>query len=235
MRPDFKGFTLIEVVIALALLSLMVVLLFSSLAISADSWNKGEDKITEANENGVVYSFFRNYLAASKPLLLDFDVNTASRLAFQGGEQAVQFVASLPASAAKAGPQLMTVALVEEEDERMIKVTMTPFYPAADNEQWQPEEAVLMRHVDEFSLAYFGPDENTGEAGWQSEWREKQTQPALVKITLTSEKNAYIAPIVVALKAVGGDINTEQALQDRQSQSQNRQDPFQDRQAEPLQ
>ncbi len=54
-----RGFTLIEVLIAMTLLSIMVVLLFSSLRICAQSWEQGENKITEVNEVAVVYNFFQ--------------------------------------------------------------------------------------------------------------------------------------------------------------------------------
>ncbi len=43
------GFTLLEVLIAMSLLSIMVVLLFSSLKVGAESWDKGESKIAEVN------------------------------------------------------------------------------------------------------------------------------------------------------------------------------------------
>jgi len=53
-----RGFTLIEVLIAMTLLGIMMVLLFTSLKICADSWEKGESKITDVNEVAVVYNFF---------------------------------------------------------------------------------------------------------------------------------------------------------------------------------
>ncbi|HEY8220174.1 MAG TPA: prepilin-type N-terminal cleavage/methylation domain-containing protein, partial [Methylobacter sp.] len=59
------GFTLIEVLIAMTLLSLMVVLLFSSLRICAQSWEQGENKIAEVNEVAVVYNFFQKHLASA--------------------------------------------------------------------------------------------------------------------------------------------------------------------------
>lgn len=40
-----QGFTLIEVLLAMTLLSVMMTLLFVSLKICAESWEKGEKKI----------------------------------------------------------------------------------------------------------------------------------------------------------------------------------------------
>ena len=58
---EVKGFTLIEVLIGLTLLSIMVVLLFASLKICADSWEKGEKKVASVNDMAVVYHFFQKH------------------------------------------------------------------------------------------------------------------------------------------------------------------------------
>ena len=71
MKSRSNGFTLIEVLIGMTLLSIMVVLLFTSLKICADSWEKGESKITNVNEMAVVYNFFQQHLSVARPLWND--------------------------------------------------------------------------------------------------------------------------------------------------------------------
>ena len=63
-----KGFTLIEVLIAMTLLGVMVVLLFSSLRIAAESWEAGETKTAQVNQKAVVYQFFKRHLSSIRPL-----------------------------------------------------------------------------------------------------------------------------------------------------------------------
>jgi len=72
------GFTLIEVLIAMTLLSIMVVLLFSSLRTCAQSWEQGENKITEVNEVAVVHNFFQRHLSSAIPLWNDFNSGGAA-------------------------------------------------------------------------------------------------------------------------------------------------------------
>jgi general secretion pathway protein J len=67
-RWNANGFTLIEMLIAISLLGIMVVLLFASLRIAAESWNSGEAKISEVNKKAVVYQFFKRHLSNVKPL-----------------------------------------------------------------------------------------------------------------------------------------------------------------------
>lgn len=201
-RKASAGFTLIEVLIAMTLLGIMAVLLFGSMKICADSWQKGEDKITEVNDVAVVYQFFQHHLSTAKPLWDDFSEENKV-FAFQGRNQALQFVSAFPASAKKSGPQLFSLKLINDGDGQAIQASITPFYPVADGEEWRKEEITLLRHVRSFSLSYFGLDEYQPEGLWQDDWLEKETSPRLVKIKIARDDGSFWPEMIVELKAVG--------------------------------
>ena len=162
-----RGFTLIEVLIAMTLLSVMVVLLFVSLRICAQSWELGEKKITEVNEAAVVYQFFQQYLSPATPLWNDFVEKDQKTLSFQGGKQSLQFVSVFPASAGRPGLQQFSIAPSEEDGELALKVTLTPFFPLTEGETWRQDEAVLLKHVRDFSLSYYS---DIGSDGSENKW-----------------------------------------------------------------
>ena len=203
-----RGFTLIEVLIAMTLLSIMVVLLFSSLKICADSWEKGESKISDVNEIAVVYNFFQRHLSEAKPLWNDLSPEERT-FSFQGKAQSLQFVSAFPASAGRSGLQLFSLSQQEEDNEQVIKVTLTPFFPAAEGEEWHKEEVTLTRHVSDFTLAYFGSEDGTGEGSWQEEWLDKEVLPQLVKINIKLENGIFWPDMIVGLKVAGATINTD--------------------------
>lgn len=195
------GFTLIEVLIAMTLLGILVVLLFSSMKISADSWQKGEDKITQVNDVAVVYQFFQHHLAIAKPLWNDFSEDNAKTFAFQGKSQELQFVSSFPASAKRSGLQLFSLNLINDAGEQVIQVSITPFYPVAEGEEWRKEEVTLLRHVRNFSLSYYGLDEIQTEGAWQEDWLEQETLPRLVKIKIARDDGNFWPEMIVELKS----------------------------------
>jgi general secretion pathway protein J len=202
-RKASAGFTLIEVLIAMTLLGIMIVLLFSSMKICADSWQKGEDKITEVNDVAVVYQFFQHHLSTAKPLWDDFSEENNKIFAFQGKNQELQFVSSFPASAKKSGLQLFSLKLINDSDEQLIQVSIKPFYPVAEGEEWRQEEVTLLRHVRNFSLSYFGAEESQPEGSWRDDWLEKETQPRLVKIKIERDDGSFWPEMLVDLKVVG--------------------------------
>jgi general secretion pathway protein J len=202
--PRYKasiGFTLIEVLIAMTLLGIMVVLLFSSMKICADSWQKGEDKITKVNDVAVVYQFFQHHLSAALPLWDDFSEENNKLLSFQGNNQMVQFVSSFPASAKKAGLQLFSLKLIKDDDEQIVQVSITPFYPLEKGEEWRKEEVALLRHVRSFSLNYFSSDTSQAEPIWNEDWLGQETMPRLVKIKIESDDGNVWPEIIVELKS----------------------------------
>ena len=200
-----KGFTLLEVMLAMTLLSIMVVLLFSSLKIGAESWNKGESKIAEVNEKAVVYQFFKRHLPSIRPLWNDFSEDERS-YSFKGERDTFQFVSVFPVSAARKGLQLFEV-VPDKSEKGVIKVIVSPFYPTIEDQQWEPEEVVLLENVEEFEVSYFGKDDSNSEAVWLDSWQEKEYLPTLLKIKIVLEDHGYWPEMIFALKLTSMENN----------------------------
>lgn len=203
-----RGFTLIEVLIAMTLLSIMVVLLFSSLKICADSWEKGESKITDVNEVAVVYNFFQRHLSVAKPFWNDLSAEQEKTFSFQGKTQSLQFISAFPASASRSGLQLFSLDLQKEDNDQVIKVTITPFFPVAEGEEWHKEEVTLIKRVSDFTLTYFGSDDGESEGSWQEQWLGKEVLPRLVKINIKLENGIFWPEMIIDLKVTGATDNT---------------------------
>lgn len=198
-----RGFTLIEVLLAMTLLSVMMTLLFVSLKICAESWEKGEKKIFEVGETAGVVNFFQRHLVMARPLWNDF-TQEERQFSFQGDSQSLQFVSSFPASAGRAGLQLFTLQAVNENRENRIKVTIVPFYPVAEGDDWLTEEETLIGGVAAFSLAYFGREEGESESRWLDKWRERDHLPQLVRVRIELENGLFWPDMDLELKLASG-------------------------------
>jgi general secretion pathway protein J len=196
------------VLIAMTLLSIMVMLLFGSLKICADSWEKGESKITDVNEIAVVYNFFQRHLSQAKPLWNDLSEEEKT-FSFQGNSQSLQFVSAFPASAARSGLQLFSINLAEEDNDQVINVALTPFFPTAEGEEWHKEEVTLTKHVSGFTLAYFGSDDGVSEGAWAEEWLNKDVLPRLVKVNISLDNGIYWPEMIIDLRVTGKSDNPD--------------------------
>jgi general secretion pathway protein J len=204
-----KGFTLIEIMMAMTLLSIMMVLLFGALRISAQSWEIGEGKVAQVSETAMVYQFFRRHLAVVQPLWQDFSEDEERVFSFIGKGDSVQFVSPLPASAARPGLQLFTVFLQQENDDNVLKVAIKPFFPSSDDEDWQDEDVVILTNVRLFQISYFDSDPLSESGGWQQEWVDKETLPSLIKIRIARGNELYWPDMVIPVKLSTAESNPE--------------------------
>jgi prepilin-type N-terminal cleavage/methylation domain len=203
------GFTLIEVLIAMTLLSVMVVLLFASLRLSAESWNAGENKMAAVNQKAVVYQFFKRHLTTIRPLPmlnLEQDANPENLQAFQGFPQSLRFVAALPASSARKGLQVFTIAL-EPANPSTLMVSLQPYQlTEEDREPAKPE--ILLEGIAALHFAYFGKTEDVADAQWREEWTLADRLPSLIKVSIQLLDGSYWPEMIFALK-INKAVNAE--------------------------
>jgi general secretion pathway protein J len=201
IRDRQQGFTLIEVLIAMTLLSVMVVLLFSSLRLAAESWNAGEKKMAEVNQKAVVYQFFKRHLTTIRPLpMLNLEQNfTPENLqAFQGFPQSLRFVAALPASSARKGLQLFTIAL-DPANRSVLWVSLTP-YQLTELAQEPAKPEILLEGIAALNFAYFGKTEDIADLQWREEWTAADRLPRLIKVSIQLADGSYWPEMIFALK-----------------------------------
>ncbi len=194
IRYPMPGFTLLEVLLAMALLSIIMVLLFASLAASAKSWHLGENKIAQVNEKALTYGFFKRYLQAARPVF----ANDSTDIAFDGKEQSLEFVANAPLSSGFKGLQVFSVAYQSSEEGGKLSVALKP-YTLLEEETGEVEEQILLERIESFRIDYFDP----GEGAWLEQWSEKEELPALVKISIALTDHSDWPPIIFAMKLAG--------------------------------
>lgn len=208
MNDRLRGFTLIEVLIAMLLLSIMMLLLFSSLRISARNWDAGENRMDQVSQIAAVQNFFQRHLSTARPESSEVSPGRYV-FGFQGERNKLQFVSALPASAARQGVQKFTLMVRENDGQKNLLVGVEPFYPAAFPEQWKKEEVILIKGISELKLSYFGALLNEKQASWHNKWQDQKTLPLLIKIALQFDNSMLwpvmqVAPRINSLAAPAG-------------------------------
>ena len=195
------GFTLIEMLIAMTLLSMMVVLLFSSLKVAAESWNAGEAKIVEVNRKAVVYQFLKRQITTIRPVTAGVaqqaNDGAMPAPAFLGQRQALHFVGSLPASALRKGLHIFDIAL-SPTNPTTLMVALAPYSQTEDAPP--PEKVVLLEHVKAFEFSYFGGKGDGGAPVWESEWVGLGVLPQLIKVSIRLEDDSLWPDMVFPLR-----------------------------------
>lgn len=221
IRRNNLGFTLIEVLIAMTLLGVMVVLLFSSLRIAAESWEAGESKTAQVNQKAVVYQFFKRHLTSIRPLpMLDNqqEGEVESLQAFAGYSQSLRFAGALPASSARKGIQLFKVFLNPDKSSTLM-VSLTPYRQTETQPKEEPP-VVLLEGVSELKFSYFGKTEEVAEDLWLDEWVQADRLPRLIKVSILLKDNSFWPAMVFAPKVTQAP-NVESVAEDENTDAEN--------------
>ena len=185
------GFTLLEVMVAMVVLSFIFLILFSSLFSANKYWQTAETISEKNDELRLVSRFIRKSISQSIPLIwVDKKKRT---LLFKGEQDKLAFTSRLPAHRGGGGLYLITLHVLEKDDMNQLaihyKLIQPDEYPM-DNISDETKHTTLIKNIDSISFSYFGKEDNNLQAQWHNEWPNKEQLPRLIKIELVSESSA---------------------------------------------
>jgi general secretion pathway protein J len=195
-RVGERGFTLIETLVALALMGLVLSALASLTAQWLPNWNRGLERIQRGELLGIALQRIGADLAAAEYVSSNRD---ARQPLFDGSELSVTFIRT--ALGPNVGPGLDVVRVGETSDRGgLVTVrSRSPFRPlplaSSLSEQVHfGEPVVLLRAPFRLSFAYAGQD-----LIWKSSWHNSDKLPAAIKLTVrdaASERILSISTVV---------------------------------------
>ena len=203
-RGPRNGFTLIEVLVTLALLALVLALLSGALRFAQSTWDAATRLDAHAS-TGTAESFLRARLGEAMPLY-EQTATGLVRLAFEGTGESLSFVA--PAANGPAGAGLYHHALDVApgtgggRSQNLLRLKLMP-YQAKQTEprgESMQQEHVLMGNVKSLTLRYFGRGAIRAEPAWHAAWPRTDALPQLVEMTIARSDGEGPAYLVIELR-----------------------------------
>jgi general secretion pathway protein J len=193
-----KGFTLVEIQIALLLLLLIMGVLMGSLHLVSKTASAAETLAQRNADLRIVSRLLKQQLAGVVPLRALEEAQT--KVIFKGESAAVYFVGYLPEYVVKGGPWLLH--LYQDQAQLVLGYRVIDSQRSIrDHYQDDYETVVLLDDVKKVSFDYF--DDET--ASWKSSWDELEAIPAAIKVVI--EQTGFKWPELVSM------IETKDAVQ----------------------
>ena len=198
-----RGFTMIELMIALVLLSLMSAVLFGSLNLAGRSSEAGTAKAESTSGMRLAGEYLRTQLAAQHPQRMrkiqEFP------LLFGGDADQVRYAATMPGRVGLGGVWYYRLKLATVEGRQkpsLILERTIPDVNALDMPEFvDADRSVLADDIKELKIAYYGV--NTGASvdeapTWRDTWDDRQMLPQLIRVDVTPEKGSAWPTLVIA-------------------------------------
>lgn len=200
MMRRARGFTLVELTIALVLMAAMAAVLFGSLSLAGRSWDAGETRVMEVDAMRQAQGYLREQIASLYPQRLRKAVEVPLLFAGEGNE--LRYAAALPPRVAEGGVYYFRLAIVRVgEKSQLVQERQVPDVAATSEPEFRDaERSVLGDGIAELTIRYFGRDPDSKDdvdPTWRDRWDDQQRLPLLVRIDVKPAKGEPWPTLVV--------------------------------------
>ncbi|PMQ04896.1 Type II secretion system protein J [Dyella sp. AD56] len=203
-----QGFTLLEVLGALALFAILLVGVYSGVRTATHTVRSGEAAIERVDQVRSAQQFLRRELAQARAVPLAHTDN-GDPIYFKGDAHELRFVAPLPGYLGRLGPQLQALKLVSNGDgTSRLEASFALMPPDGSAPKSLGDPEVLVDHVRDGTFSYRSPDTADRAGDWRNAWDDVRAMPRIVRIVLqldgTSTWPELDAPLRVDAAAIQG-------------------------------
>ena len=185
---DEAGFTLIEVLVATLLMTVILATLATVTAQWLPNWNRGMARVQRAERLALGLDRIVADLSVAKMIPVNKD---AKPPLFEGSELAVTFLRTAVGPSAR--PGLEIIRLVEKADSQGLAMVRerAPFAPMPSDGQIRfADQVVLIRSPLRVTFSYAGPDQV-----WQPDWRGQMELPNMIRVTVRDSATGQVLAV----------------------------------------
>lgn len=202
-----RGFTLLEILLATALLAAGLALAFATLRAATATAQRGEALSQRSERMRAVEGFLRRRIASALPVAFETVPESGEQIRFVGEPTRMRFVADLPDYLGRGGPHLHDVQLLDDDGGRgrlAVSFTMVAGAQLLPERRPQPPET-LARGIAQVRFRYRGLDADRRLGEWQDQWETPAQLPLQVSVEIEDAGGARWPALVVALPQAGLD------------------------------
>jgi general secretion pathway protein J len=170
-----RGFTLLELLVALAILGLVTALGASLLHLGARSWEKAYSSSEKTAAIETVQNLLRRELQCIHPT--SGGTGVTAHTPFDGQATALSFISLLPEALQNDGPAEIHLFLKDYQDSKYLVMAWRHGGASAS---WS--ESILLPNVRVLHISYYGAETKDQSPRWQPVWSFQKTLPQAIKL-----------------------------------------------------
>ena len=197
-----RGFTLIEVMLAISLVALVMAMAYGGFRAAVRASNTGETIIEENNRLRVVQQFVRRQLMQAQSLIIEEELD-GELIRFIGDRDRVRFIAPMPGYLSYGGSYVQQFSIERgvEGYELIYYYAMLNGYEPGDLEQH--DGIVLLDKLARGEFQFLGMEHDTQEVFWADHWEMVDELPLAVAVEIDLQRDRgqvwpdLVAPVMV--------------------------------------
>ena len=168
-----EGFTLLELLISLSILSLLSVIIMNGIHTGVIGSQKISEKLNRIDSTQSFDRFFRKKINALLPIATSDE--EGSKIYFVGSKNGIKFITQ-----SKNGPQRYTITSYNENMIRFSKGVL--------------QKTLNTYQIGAHHFSYFGTLAGDHKARWHQTWKHQTNTPTLIRLTINESLPITVKP-----------------------------------------
>jgi len=194
-----RGFTLVELLLAITLMSMLLALAYGGLRASTRTTDRGQVVLEESSRMRMAHQFVRKQLNQMLPLAYEQDDEKKERKLFEGSRNNIRFVGPMPGYLSFGGPQVQELSIVPGERGQALVLSHALLQGFEEANLYERAPILLIDNIDDAWFTFLGVDEYGELTGWNSDWTDPETLPKAVSLEIEFDDDVVLAwPMLTA-------------------------------------
>lgn len=176
-NPGQAGFSLVELLAGLAVMSLVGIALSSSLTAGIRSWQRTVSDINEVDGVSAAQNAVRRLLESARPLHA-----RDGTVAFSGSGEELTFIAAIPHHVGFGGDYRFNLRLETDKGLKRLSLRSCAYFSESDSHT-SCHPTVLISGISKLTFRFSSQGTERGDATWVATWKNQTKLPGLIEVT----------------------------------------------------
>jgi len=201
LRPASRsaGFTLVELLLALTLMSMLLALAYGGLRAATRATDRGQNILEDSSRIRMAHQFVRKQLNQMSPLAFEQSEDGTERTVFIGEEGRIRYVAPMPGYLGFGGPQVQELEIVRGSEGLELVLSHALLQGFEEELLYARDPIPLVDRIESARFSFLGLDETGELTGWTSVWDQPGALPKSIALEIEFVEDVYIKwPLLTA-------------------------------------
>jgi general secretion pathway protein J len=206
------GFTLVEMLLAMTLMSMLMALAYGGFRASTRATDRGQVILEESGRIRMAHQFVRKQLNQMVPLVFMESEEQEQRSIFEGSSDKIRFVAQMPGYLGFGGPQVQELTFQHGEEGLVLVISHALLQGFEEEKLYERDPIVLLDRIDQAEFQFLGLDEEGELSAWSNVWEDPEKLPLAVSLDIEFNEEVYVRwPLLTASVRVDAQALSELA------------------------